>query len=72
MTALVRQDFRMSRKVVQPFVSGGGSLKGNDHLTVELYEDSYNSFYDPAYLPSGQIIKSQLPFAATSVQTDCN
>lgn len=48
------------------------ALKGNDHLTVELYEDSYNSFYDLAYLPSGQIMKSQVPFAATSVQTDGN
>ena len=48
------------------------ALKGNSRITASLYEDTYASFYDLANLPLGTTMKSQLPFAATSVQTNGN
>ena len=48
------------------------ALKGNNHISAGLYEDTYTSFYDLANFPFGVIMKNQTPFAATSVQTDGN
>ncbi|MDP4262681.1 MAG: SusC/RagA family TonB-linked outer membrane protein [Bacteroidota bacterium] len=48
------------------------ALKGNNHVTAGLYEDTYTSFYDLANLPMGTVMKNQDPFAAVSVQTDGN
>ncbi|HEY8658676.1 MAG TPA: SusC/RagA family TonB-linked outer membrane protein [Chitinophagaceae bacterium] len=48
------------------------ALKGNTKITASLYEDTYTSFYDLANLPAGPVIKSQIPYAVTSVQTDGN
>ena len=48
------------------------ALKGNERITARLYEDTYTSFYDMAVLPMNEIRKVQVPFAATSVQTNGN
>ncbi len=48
------------------------ALKGNDHLAIALYEDSYNSFYDNAYFSTTPVMQSQVPYAVTSVQTAGN
>jgi TonB-linked SusC/RagA family outer membrane protein len=48
------------------------ALKGRSHITAGLYEDTYTSMYDLANLPLGNVMKSQSPFAATSIQTNGN
>lgn len=48
------------------------ALKGTNHVIASLYEDTYTSFYDMAYLPMAPVMESQVPFAATSIQTDGN
>jgi TonB-linked SusC/RagA family outer membrane protein len=56
-------------------VQGGGyqskeiALKGRNRISAALYEDTYNSFYDYAQLPSGAKLKSQTPYSVTSIQT---
>ena len=48
------------------------AIKGNSKIVVSLYEDTYTSFYDFAKLPFEVKMKSQTPFAASSVQTNGN
>jgi TonB-linked SusC/RagA family outer membrane protein len=48
------------------------ALKGNNHISASLYEDTYTSFYDQAILPLGTTLKNQVPFAATSLPSDGN
>ncbi len=48
------------------------ALKGSKPVVVKLYEDTYTSFYDDATLPLGAVLKSQSPFAVTSIQTGGN
>ena len=45
------------------------SLKGLKMVNASLYENSYTSFYDISNLPEGQYSGSQIPYAASSVQT---
>lgn len=48
------------------------AIKGNNKIIASLYEDTYTSFYDGAKLPFGTKMKSEIPFAASSVQTNGN
>jgi len=48
------------------------AVKGNSKIEASLYEDTYTSFYDFAKLPFGTRMKSETPFAASSVQTNGN
>lgn len=56
-------------------VEGGGysskevALKGRTTVAISIYEEPYNSFYDVAILPFGQMPKSKIPYAVTSMQT---
>jgi hypothetical protein len=46
------------------------ALKGRRSVTASLFEDTYNSFYDLANLPSGSQSINRLPYAVTSVQAN--
>lgn len=48
------------------------ALKGQNRFNAYLYEDTYGSFYDVATVPQYQVMKSQTPFALSSVQTEGN
>lgn len=46
------------------------ALRGRTQITASLYEDTYNSYFDNANLPFGPQMRSQLPNAVSSVQTN--
>ena len=48
------------------------AVKGNSKINASLYEDTYTSVYDFAKLPFGVKMKSEIPFAASSVRTNGN
>jgi TonB-linked SusC/RagA family outer membrane protein len=48
------------------------ALKGRRIVSTALYEETKTSFYDAVNLPLGNQAQSQVPFAATSVQTSGN
>jgi TonB-linked SusC/RagA family outer membrane protein len=54
------------------FQSREVALRGSNRIEVSLYEDTYTSSYDVANLPLSSELKSHVPYAATSIQTDGN
>jgi TonB-linked SusC/RagA family outer membrane protein len=46
------------------------SLQGRNNITVAVYENPYQSFYDAAQLPYNQATISHTPYATTSLQTN--
>jgi TonB-linked SusC/RagA family outer membrane protein len=54
------------------FQSREVALRGSNRIVVSLYEDTYTSSYDVANLPLSSELKSHVPYAATSIQTDGN
>src|SRR3954470_21175319 len=44
------------------------ALKGRSGVEASLYEDTFNSFYDVATLPFGNVPKNKIPYSVTSVQ----
>jgi TonB-linked SusC/RagA family outer membrane protein len=44
------------------------ALKGRSGVAASLYEDTFNSFYDAATLPFGNVPRNKIPYSVTSVQ----
>jgi TonB-linked SusC/RagA family outer membrane protein len=63
-------DYRAAIRVeAEGFQSREIALKGNNNVSALLYEADYESFYDDVTSLFGNVTKSQLTSAATSVQT---
>jgi TonB-linked SusC/RagA family outer membrane protein len=46
------------------------ALNGQSNLAIELYEDTYSSFFDAATLPLGQMMNNHTAYPVASVQTN--
>src|SRR4029079_3709894 len=46
------------------------ALNGQSNLSIELYEDTYASFFDAATLPLGQMMNNHTAYPVASVQTN--